>query len=647
MIAKKIAKILRGNATPAQLMIACVLGSALGFMPGFAQAPGLIVLLTLLLIVLNGNLAVAAMVAVVAKIVSLLIMPLSFGVGRVLLDGPAQGLFKAAVNAPVLALFGLEYYTTTGGLLVGLALGTVAGLVVISLVRKTRTTMASLEEGSEGYRQWMAKWWVRLLLSVFVGRGAKESYTSLLERRGKAIRPVGVVFCVLVIILLVVVQMFFAGPVVASALQRGLERVNGATVDLEAADVDLAQGRMTLTGLAMADQSALDFDVFRAAAIEADVSAASLLRKRLKLDRVEIRDAEHGARRATPGWLVGDRPTPVKPVEPKPGEKTLDDYVRDARQWQQRLVQVRRWIDRLSGPTEEREVKEAEQPAGESLRERLEREIQVLGYAHVAAGHLIEGAPTFAVGELVAEGIRTDAIPNETVNVRGANLSTHPHLVQEIPSVTIESSGDTLRLALGLGAASAARGASTVDFAYRGLPVDRIADDLSVGGSPPIAGGTMDVALQGSVRTTGGTYIELPLQVTLHNTTLTVGGQSAPIEQLMIPLGLRGPIENPRIRLDDSQLADALVAAGAGVLANELRGRADEQIKKALSDVDLEKGLPGIDLEKGLGLSGGKEADRKEEQDDQKQKQDELRQKAKNLTEGLFGGKKKDKEDEE
>ena len=47
---KGIAKIFRGIATRAQMMMACVLGAGLGFMPGFAQASGLIVLLALLLI---------------------------------------------------------------------------------------------------------------------------------------------------------------------------------------------------------------------------------------------------------------------------------------------------------------------------------------------------------------------------------------------------------------------------------------------------------------------------------------------------------------------------------------------------------------------------------------------------------------------
>lgn len=645
MIAKRIAKILRGSATPAQLMIACTLGSALGFMPGFAQAPGLIVVLILLLVILNGNLAVAAAAVAVAKIVSLLAMPLSFAVGRMLLDGPTQGLFKALINAPVLALLGVEYYATTGGLLLGLVVGVVAGALLISVIRKVRATMAGLEEGSERYKKWMATWWVRLLLFVFVGRGAKESYTSILEKRGKVIRPVGVVLGVLVVVLLVIVQMFFAGPVVASVLRSGLEQANGATVDLDEAEIDLAQGRMTLRGLAMADRSALGQDVFRATTIEADVSATDLLRKRLKLDRVVVHDAAHGAKRTTPGRLVGGSAPPIKAVPPKQGEKTLDDYLKDAKRWQERLGQVQHWLDKLSGPSETPAARTEEEPEGESLRERLERQVQAQGYARVAASHLIEDAPTFAVGELLAEGVQTDALNGESFDIRAANISTHPHLSSDAPSVAVKSSGDTLRLGLELGAVCAGGGTSTVDFAYRGLPVDRIADDLSVGGSKPISGGTMDVTLKGSLRTAGGTYIDLPLQVTLHNTTIAVGGQSAPVERLVIPLGLRGPIDNPRIRIDDSKLAEALVAAGAGVLANELRDQADGAIKEALSDVDLKGALPGIDLGKSLGLGGEKKEDTNDDQD-AKKSTDDLQDKAKDLTNSLFGGKKKKKDDE-
>lgn len=654
MIIKKIAKLLRGSATPAQIMMACMLGAAFGFVPSFSQSPALVVLLILLLVILNANLALAAMATGVAKVLSYLLLPVSFGIGRVLLDGPTRPLFEALVNAPVAALCGFEYYATTGGVLLGLVLGAIAGALLVTVVKGVRARFARLEEGSASYNQWMSKWWVRLLIFVLIGRGSRQDYATLIQKRGRVIRPVGLLLSVLVVVLLVLVQSFFAGPIMTMALQRGLERVNGATVDLADARIDLAGGRMTLSGLAMADPNALEQDLFRAETIEADVSTANLLRKRLMLDRVVIAGATHGAQRTTPGRLVGAKPAPVEEVETRQGEKSLDEYLKDARRWHQRLAQVRRWLEKLSGPEEPVSPVEKEK-AGETLADRLRRQADTLGYARVAADHLIEGAPTFTVRELLADGVRSSALAGETLEVRGANLSTHPGLLREAPSVTLVSSGDTLGLALELGAASGGGGANTVSFHRRGLAVDSIARDLRVSGDRPISGGTMDVSLQGSVTTTGGTYLDMPLRVTLRDTAMTIGGNTAPIDELTIPLGLRGPIDNPRIRIDDKQLADALVAAGANALAREVRSRADEAIQEALSDVDLKgvdlkEGLGGLDLKKGLdklkgdkGGDGSKpESDKKQEDEKKKKAGEELKEKAKDLTEGLFGKKKKD-----
>ena len=647
MIIKTFVRILRGSATPAQIMMACVLGAALGFTPGFAQAPGLIVLLALSLIVLNANLALAALVAVAAKVLSLLLVSVSFGLGRVLLDGPAQGLFEVAINAPVLALCGFEYYVTTGGLVLALILGVVAGFGLIKVITGFRTKMAGLEEGSERYRKWMAKGWVKLLVFLLLGRGKKKDYASTLEAKGKVIRPAGVAFCVLAVVLVWTGQAMLSGPIITAALKRGLEQANGASVDLASADIDLAAGRMTLTGLAMADPNALDTDLFRAAKIEADISATSLLRKRLRLDRVVISDASSGEKRATAGKRVGRWSMPSVKLDLRQGEKTLKDYLRDPGQWQQRLSQARQWIEKLSGPAREL-MAQQDAPEGESLTQRLEREVEALGYRRVAANHLIGGAPTFAVTELVAEKVRTGAFNGETLDIRAHNLSTHPRLSEAVPTIEITSSGNTLRLALELGAVCAGKGSNTVDFEYRGLSVEKIAGNLSGDGAPPMAGGTMDVSLQGTIGTTGGVYLDLPMQVTLHNTTMSIGGKSVPVDRFTIPLGLRGPLDNLRIRIDDAKFAEALKAAGAGILAAEARKRTDEAIDKALSKVDLGKKVPGLDLGKLLGdLGGKKDADKsddeKAEDGNSAKKSDPLGDVAKSLTEGLFGKKSKKK----
>ena len=86
MLFRKIGALIRGKVTPFQIMAACVLGAVIGFLPGWAQAPGLMVLTTLLLIILNANLLVAGLVGLGSRLLSLLAAPLLFKIGRLLFD---------------------------------------------------------------------------------------------------------------------------------------------------------------------------------------------------------------------------------------------------------------------------------------------------------------------------------------------------------------------------------------------------------------------------------------------------------------------------------------------------------------------------------------------------------------------------------
>jgi uncharacterized protein (TIGR03546 family) len=586
MITRTVGRILRGTATPFQLFTACVLGAMLGFIPGFTQAPGLMIAVTLLLIILNANLFLGAIVAGLTKLLSLLILPITFQVGQLLLDGPTRGLFEPLINAPVFALFGFENYVATGGLALGLVVGLVAGSIVVFGINTFRRRMAALEKGSERFNQFTQKRWVKLLVLVFVGGGlGKLSYEQVLAKKvGNPIRMLGVVFAVLVVVLLVLLQSFAAGPIVSAALQRGLERANGASVDLEGVDLDLKGQRLTITGLAMADPNALDTDLFRADKLEAQISGANLLRKRLQLDRVIVSGASSGDKRAHPGRLVGPPPPPIDP-EPAGDAKTLDDYLREAKVWKERLAQARRWLEQLSGPAES----EADQQ--ETLQERLERQARELGYSRVRATHLIQGSPTFTILELSADQVRTKELPNETLAITGRNLSTHPALLGQTPELRIESSSQTVQFATQLGSFAAIPSTNTLSLNYRGLPTDRVAAGLVVNGTRPVSGGTIDLALQGTWEIQNGVQVDLPLQATLKQVTLSLPSlQPTLVDQLILPIGLAGPLDNPRIRVDEKAFADALVKAGAGKLVNELRGKAEETITREVGDKLGEQG---------------------------------------------------------
>ena len=578
-----IGKLLRGRATPFQIVVAAMLGGAIGFLPGFWNAAGLTVALLLLLVVINANLFVAGIIGLVARLLSLVALPLSFEVGRWLLDGPAQGLFKTMINAPVLALFGFEYYATTGGLALGLLFGLVCGLALVVVINAFRRRMVGVEEGSELYLKYANKPWVKLASWVFVGKGkGRKSYAELLEKRfGNPIRPLGAIFALLVVALLWVGYQFFSGPIMTAAMRSGLERANGATVDLDSADLDLKQGRLTISGLAIADPNRLSTDLVRASKLEADISGVDLLRKRIAMDRVDLSGASTGEARRLPGRIIGSPPQPTHDDQspPKlPDERQIEDYIDQAKVWKERLAQVRHWLEKLSGPGDKEQV-----ATGETLEERLRRQAEQLGLAHVKANHLIDGAPTFAIYQLLVSDLKSAELPEETFTIRGENLSTQPHLLNKSPRIEISTSKGTISALADLAAVTNAGAENQLSFSYRGLATDAVAKHLTVSGRQPVSGGTMDLAFDGRWSRDG---IDFPLNVTLHNATLEFAG-AAPtkVDELVLPIALRGPIDNPRIRIDAQLLADALVKAGAGELARRVQGEVDERLQDATEDL--------------------------------------------------------------
>ena len=594
MFTRTIGNVFRGASTPLQVMLACILGMALGFVPGFSQAPGLIVFLCLLLILLNTNLALVVLVTLLGKALSLLLLPASYHIGRLLLDGPTQGLFKAMINAPVLALFGFEYYVVTGGLLIGLLLGVAAGWALVGLVGAYRRKMAGVEENSDRYKTLTSRWYIRALIWIFAGGGkGKRTYADLLTRRiGNPIRPLGVVVVVLAVALLVIIRMLATGPILAAYMKDGLELANGATVDVGDIEVDLKEGRLTIFNLAMADPSALDTDLLRAVRIDANIAGADLLRRRIKLDRVLVSESTTGEKRATRGRRIGSEPFRLPDPPPMPEWSKLEEYLRTAELWKQRIEQAGDWLEKLSGLRSN----------AEPLKDRLERLLNSEGYARVYAAHLVEGAPTFHIAELTALKVRSAQLQDETLDVIALDLSTHPSLLESAPRITIKSSRLTLDFAAALGSASAKADRNTIRLACRNIPADAIARQLA--GDPAFKGGTIDFSTDGTWDLVGR-RIDLPLQVALNNVALNLpSGSPRNVPKLAFALGVAGPVSAPRIRIDPESLAKAFKDAGVAELTGQLKTQADKHLGRVTEKIPanlLEKAPSAADLLKGFG----------------------------------------------
>ncbi|MEY4674645.1 MAG: hypothetical protein RL148_2429 [Planctomycetota bacterium] len=587
-LTRKIGKLLRGNVSAPQVYLACLLGGMLGFVPGFflagdlgggfRQSPALILGLFSLALVLNANFALFGLVTALAKLLSILALPVSFAVGRWMLEGPMQQTMAGLVESPVLAWCGLEYYATSGGVVVGAVLGLVTGHVFWKLVSTFRKTMATLDTASPAFAAFAGKGWVRFVSWIFLGGKAKESYADLLQKRSlNPIRVSGVVF----VGLLVGAGWFAHGWLVSPALQKStvdaMEYWNRATVDMDSAVLDLGTGEVSLKGLAVADRGELDKDRFRAANLELRVDTGALLRKQFVVETLTISEASTGRPRTTKA-VEFPRPAEEPPVEPPAeGAKSLEDYLATAAEWKQKLQEVADLLEQLGVGSQP-----APAEAPEQRTERIEKEIADVGLARVVATHLVRAVPAVLVKEVRCDGIDAAELPGDPIALVATNLSSHPSLVDAPATLSLSSKSGRFRSDFRLGGKDGVVGTK---FVLGGIPTDTVTAQLK---SSPIQGGTVDVALDGNLVLAGGTpRIAMPLQVTLHDTTLTIPGiPPLPVQNLPLPIDLSGPITSPGIRIDDAklgssldQLANSLIQSGRKELAGQVRSRSGELLK--------------------------------------------------------------------
>lgn len=601
---RKLGKLLRGKATPFQLVAACVLGALLGFAPPFVQAPALYLILVALLLVVNANIGLALLVAGVTRLASWLLVPVSFQIGRFLLDGPASGLARAIVNAPVLAWAGLQYYAVSGGLALGLGLGVLLGLAVVRAVGAFRRRMARAAKEPSRWNELAKKPWARFTMWLFFGGTGKQTWEEKLGKRvGNPVRVWGLVLVILLAGGSFLAHRTFIDPLARRGMQAGLERANGATVDVGDVELDLGGGRLAIADLALADPNQLERNLFRATALEADVDQVDFLRRRLHVAKLVVRDAASGTERENPGERTA--PAAEEAYEETRGrmpdleDVTLEDVIEEAKIWRERLAQARRWIDRLSGGPAKGEGDR------ETFSERVAREAREKGWLKVESGHLVDQAPTFRLSDLAVDGFGLAWVPGHTFDLSASELSTHPWLVDGPPRVELASRDGSIRFALDLAPVSRGGGDGGLQVHWKGLSVDETLAKLKLGDDPPLRGGTLDLALDGPWPDGRIGWLDLPLRVTFHDTTVAMEDvEDTPIEELTLEIGLEGPLDAPRVRFDAGDFADALAEAGKKELSRKVRGELEEAVGEELekAGVELPKDTKGV-LE---GVLGGK-----------------------------------------
>jgi len=93
----------------------------------------------------------------------------------------------------------------------------------------------------------------------------------------------------------------FADRGVKAAVEHAGTRIMGATVDVGTMDVDLSDGLLTMTGLQITNPSAPENNIVEIGEITAAMATGPLLRAKVAIDSVVVRDIRFNRRRETPG----------------------------------------------------------------------------------------------------------------------------------------------------------------------------------------------------------------------------------------------------------------------------------------------------------------------------------------------------------
>ncbi|MCP4833853.1 MAG: hypothetical protein GY895_03730 [Phycisphaera sp.] len=617
---RKFLKTLIGTVTPFQVLFACILGSLLGFLPVTSGGTAAALAILLLLLVLNANIFLAGVVAAGMKLVSIATAPIAFEIGRILIDGPTRPIAAALVNGPVTAWLGFDSYLAVGGLVLGLVIGVVLGIVVSRVVIRLRSVLGGLEEGSDAFRILMERRTVRWAAWILFGGIPKDGFASSASRRGLPFRLSGLVFCGIVVAGIAVGGWLLADGAAKQMLVRELTRLNGSTVDIDDIRIEWFSGRAELVGLQISDPEALDRNLFAADRLTADLDLGAVLRRRFAVDDVIVASARLDVDRTVPAT----REEPPKDAEPAKDsepdevdgvplpEGNLEDYLKTAEQWKDRLRQVQGILEKIANraPVGDTSETNTSEPAteGDSLEAWLREQVDLHGYAGVRAGHLLEENPTVVVRRIEAAGIRMRKQDSPTYDLLVQSVSTQPNLVETPPSVDLRASDESLTADLSLGRLASVDQRNRFDIVVRGLQAKRIVDQLVDTADPPFEGGTIDAAMTGVFVLRPPMDLAGSLEVVLRDCTIRIGKESATIAELPVRLDLGGRIDDPAVAIDQEEFASALQAAGADALAARANEEAQSQVDRGLQNLEKKTGVEiPDDLRKGIGevIGGG------------------------------------------
>ena len=577
MAVGSIRKFLRGGLSPAHVWSSVVLGFLLGMTPDYAASAGLVAILALCSLLIRVNAGLFALSLIVSKTLLLLGLPWLFELGQAALHGSLGLGLLTLSQFPVLAWFGFERYATVGALFVGVPLSLIAAFVVNAGVQKMRQAGAGLDSNPK-FERFAQSLLGRVSLNLVIGKPAKDGLGAALNNPVPLLRwKEGAVGAALITVLVMGLWQW-AKSDLKSVVKPVMERANGATVDVDELSLNLWNGTLDVTGLALSDPSDLSVNSFAATELRISVSSLALLSKRLVVNEVSAREATYGMARATPGQLVG--PLIEPPTVSAPRSEDLEGYVNGAEQWLKRIQQVQSWLKKWEGsiPNDSEAKPEVGSP---SYEEWLEEQISQSGYIKLPFSPIEDSFWPVLAKKVSMESVRIAALGDRDLTLSAENLASNPKQLALSPHIEMTSSDESLSALLHLNELSGS-GPNRLVINADNLDADSTLSALKSSISKKVSGGQIALNVNGELSYAGEGELNLDLLAALKNSELRVRRRNIPVDKLEVPVQIQGSFNAPKIRVDNRAMEGELKNLAEGALKDEAKSRVEEKVKDKL-----------------------------------------------------------------
>ena len=600
---RKILKILRGGVSPVIIFISVMLGFTFGLIPGFS---GLHAVLIALVFLLNVHLGMFLMSAALGKALCFAAAPVLYHIGMAVQEN-LSSLLKFLAAIPIIGITDFNKYAVVGGLIAGPVVGVVAGLLLARSVIGFRRTLLKLEEGSEKFKKWYSKTWVRILDRILIGKRTKDT-KALFTVKTKIIRKAGVAFAVILLVIFGVGTHFLKDTKIKEYAAARLTQVNGAEVNLETLKLSILNGEASVSGIQVTDANNPGNNQIAVENISADASVYNLMLGKVVLEKVRLSDVQFDQKRQTPGKVIetkAEEPEVFDPCEYKVAVEDiskLDKYLENAKAVKEWLQKARKW---LPDPNE----KEGEAPVEK-------KPIKYLDYL-IARADVPSSARFLARNVLLEKvGIKSPVFGSSNISVE--NINDAPSATALPINLQVKSNDTPLEINMAFDYSSGEK-VPKVTGNFTKLDLSKLQSNLSSDAGLTFTSGLASGQFNGSITSES---IDLTVDIEVQNMQassqgdgiLGLGGQTTSeafkiLKDLKTTIKIVGPTTEPRLVFDTHGLQEsikqALVKAGKERLSEEIDKQIDKQLGDELGDKVPEELKDVIkepkDLIKGLG----------------------------------------------